>query len=158
MSYNLVLPFPVGEKRTIVEAGLLGQLFSTQSKVYMLVKITGTIAVTANLFLQFSAAAGPSNSLVDAVTGAAESKASIAGLCDGSQGGVVSGDYILIQRKGRATATTETTALAAQADIATAGTDGKIDDGTVAFDTVVGYTNAAQTSIDSEVEIFLDLP
>lgn len=158
MSYNIVLPFPIGEKRTVVDAALVGQLFSSHSKVYMLVKITGTIAVTAKLFLQFSAAAGPVTSLVDAVTGAAESKASVAGLCDASQGAVASGDYILIQRKGRATATSEAVSLAAQADIATAGTDGKIDDGTVTFDTVVGYTNAAQASADADVEIMLDLP
>jgi len=157
MSYDIILPFPLGETRTSVDAGLVGKRFHVEGKEYILCKATATIAATAKLFVQFSAA-GATDSEVDAVTGAAESKGAIAGLCDASQGALASGDYFFAQRKGRATATTSTTGLAAQADVATAGTAGKIDDLTVTFDTVVGYTNEAQASADSDVEIFLDLP
>ena len=157
--YNLVLPFPIGQTRTVIDAGLLGQLFSADSKVYQLVKSTGAITAVAGAksFVQFSAA-GAETSLIDAVTGAAETRGAVAGLLDASQTVIASGDYLFVQRKGRGIATTSTTSLAAQVAVATHGVAGEVDDGTVTYATAIAYTTEAQASAQSDVEVIVDLP
>lgn len=154
MAYNIALPFPIGSVRTNVDANLVGEVFSVGDKAYMLVKSTGSIT-GAGLFVQFADAEAAT---VDAVTGAAEVKGAVAGLCDSAQVAIVSGDYFFVQRKGRGTATTATTGLVAQVAVATTGTAGKIDDATVTYATAIAWTTAAQASADSSVEVLVDLP
>jgi len=156
MSYNIVFPFPVGSSRTIVDDGLLGQLFAVDSKVYQLVKATGAIT-GAKLFVQFSAA-GAETSEVDAVTGVAETRGAVAGLVDADQGVLASGDYFFVQRTGRGIATTSASSIAAQVAIATHGTAGKIDDATVTYATAIAVTTETQASADADVEVIVDLP
>lgn len=152
---NDILPFSLGAVSTLAELSTeLGKRYIVDSVEYILVKSTGTITA-AKLFIQWADAEAFT---VDAVGGAAETKGAIAGLGIVGQDAVVSGDYFFLIRKGAGTAQTQTTGLAKEVAVATHGTTGEIDDGTVTFATAVAYTREAQASANADVAVFVDLP
>jgi hypothetical protein len=131
---NLIAALPIGQTSTSsVYAPLVGTIHCEDNTTYMLVKSSGAITAAQNAMLIWDTG-NVSSYLVDAVSGAAATLGTLAGVAQLPSADVATLTYFWVARRGPATITVAG-AIAESAVLATHGTAGALDDTTVTYDT-----------------------
>jgi len=156
MAYDVIQALPIGQTSTnAVFASSVGTLAVVNGVTYrLMISDTAAITLAANNFCKFKTGSAATY-VVDAVTGAAAIRGTVAGIPQ-LPSGVTTwalSTYAWVARAGRVTGTTAG-AVAVGVGLATHSTAGAVDDTTVTYDTVIAR---APTAIGSATTGVLDL-